>query len=280
MTNYIDLYGLGLHGLGYDVVPIPRGSKGCTVPNWQSIVADETLINAWSVSYTGLGIRGPRTVGVDIDCRNENLTQYMLDFVRDRLGYSPHRVGMPPKALLPYRCEQPFKKLKSVEFSCPEGQKHMLEVLADGQQFVATHIHPDTQSPYIWHYKDKSPVEILVVSWADLPLITENDAKAIISEFEAQCQSRGWQKKGSQRQGRTRPAVYRMPHLYTEDDVRIMLSYLDPNTGYEDWLRVGMALHHGGFPVDLWDSWSKNSPKFKPGECQKKWDSFSVGGQP
>ena len=40
---------------------------------------------------------------------------------------------------------------------------------------------------------------------------------------------------------------------FSHNDVIQMLSYLDPDMRYEDWLHVGMALHAGGFDFDLWE---------------------------
>lgn len=47
---------------------------------------------------------------------------------------------------------------------------------------------------------------------------------------------------------------------------------------YEDWLAVGMALHHAGAPCELWENWSRQSAKFKDGVCAQKWKSFSTTG--
>ena len=50
-----------------------------------------------------------------------------------------------------------------------------------------------------------------------------------------------------------------------------------------DWLRIGMALHREGFSVDVWDAWSATDesisrstgkPRYRPGECQKRWETF------
>ncbi len=40
------------------------------------------------------------------------------------------------------------------------------------------------------------------------------------------------------------------------------------------WLDTGMALHSAGVPCDVWDHWSQQSDKYKPGECAKRWKSF------
>lgn len=280
MLKHIEQHGLTLHKLGYNVVPIPAGSKGCFLKGWQTIIADESMISDWAKSTAGCGIRGPHTVGIDIDCHDKELTDYMLWFTQNRLGYAPSRVGKPPKALIPYRCEHPFSKIKSTEFCSSDGQKQQLEVLANGQQFVAAHIHPDTNKPYIWTYQDGTKLETLTVPHADLPLITETDARAIIAEFEKQCEERKWMKKEAKHSSQRHIASSkRDKHSYSVAEANDMLSFLDPDMGYGDWLRVGMALHHGGFPVSLWDNWSKFSKKYKEGECANKWASFQVGGQ-
>jgi len=54
-----------------------------------------------------------------------------------------------------------------------------------------------------------------------------------------------------------------------------VLSAIPPDCDYDEWLKVGMALKHEGASVDVWDSWSSGGSKYKPGECQKKWNGFN-----
>lgn len=61
----------------------------------------------------------------------------------------------------------------------------------------------------------------------------------------------------------------------TVQEVEEMLSYLDPDMPYQDWVNVGMALHSEGFNLSLWDIWSSKGTKYKSGECAKKWQSFN-----
>lgn len=55
------------------------------------------------------------------------------------------------------------------------------------------------------------------------------------------------------------------------------LEVLDPDVGYQDWLSVGMALHHetNGEGFDLWDQWSAKGAKY-PGASvlEGHWQSF------
>ena len=81
------------------------------------------------------------------------------------------------------------------------------------------------------------------------------------------------------------------PHLRTSaplqgkwNDVDFALSYLNAVSSYraddyDEWLNVGMALHSvDDSLLGSWDKWSNQSAKYKPGECERKWRSFSSGG--
>lgn len=67
-------------------------------------------------------------------------------------------------------------------------------------------------------------------------------------------------------------------------EIEELLSYLDADMGRDDWIKVGMALHHEtdgddtGF--ELWDEWSERGYTY-PGteELRKQWESFR-GPQP
>jgi P4 family phage/plasmid primase-like protien len=52
--------------------------------------------------------------------------------------------------------------------------------------------------------------------------------------------------------------------------------------GYEDWLKVGMVLHHqfaGDVEAcELWDRWSQNGAKYNANACENKWKTFKGGG--
>lgn len=56
------------------------------------------------------------------------------------------------------------------------------------------------------------------------------------------------------------------------------LNSLDPDMGYDDWYRVGMALHAMGAPFDLWDEWSSRGQKYNGAEMAAKWASFEGQG--
>ena len=51
------------------------------------------------------------------------------------------------------------------------------------------------------------------------------------------------------------------------------LSFI-PNTSYDIWKDVGIALKNEGFSVNDWDQWSYNESNYKAGECVRKWNTF------
>ena len=59
-------------------------------------------------------------------------------------------------------------------------------------------------------------------------------------------------------------------------DLREVLAYLEPaELDYQQWINVGMALEHEGYPADTWEAWSRRDPgRYHPGECLRKWRSF------
>lgn len=80
----------------------------------------------------------------------------------------------------------------------------------------------------------------------------------------------------------TDPLATLKPPLDGWDLARVVdeiLRHLDPDCGYEAWLRVGAILHHQGQSdeawCDAWDAWSAGSGKYAEGNCLAKWATFS-----
>ena len=67
------------------------------------------------------------------------------------------------------------------------------------------------------------------------------------------------------------------------DDLTGVLDFLDPAAlDYTEWVQVGMGLKESGYPLHLWEEWSRrDSRRYHPGECEKKWGTFGTSaGQP
>ena len=61
-----------------------------------------------------------------------------------------------------------------------------------------------------------------------------------------------------------------------------ILDHIDPSIlDYQEWCSVGMGLKEAGYTASLWDDWSsKDSKRYHPGECFKKWDTFHGTSKP
>lgn len=65
---------------------------------------------------------------------------------------------------------------------------------------------------------------------------------------------------------------------WTKEKAYELLSYIDPDCGYDEWIKVGMGLHNQGFGFELWDEWSKSGTKYTPHSMMAHWKSFKSGG--
>lgn len=82
------------------------------------------------------------------------------------------------------------------------------------------------------------------------------------------------------RNGATRGAPYKDGRRPATDDLALTdaLRYVPPDD-YETWLLVGMAIHHDGGELSLWEEWSRSAPsKYEAGACERKWRTFTAGG--
>jgi predicted P-loop ATPase len=64
------------------------------------------------------------------------------------------------------------------------------------------------------------------------------------------------------------------------EEAQSALGKLDPDVTYDEWLRIGMALHHGlgARGLEVWDQWSAGGAKYNAGECAQHWASFRRSG--
>lgn len=79
-------------------------------------------------------------------------------------------------------------------------------------------------------------------------------------------------------------AEYKGQHIDLDSQAIIeMLNHLDPNCGYDEWIKVGMAIHHGtnGTGFELWDNWSAKGETY-PGskKLDFHWHSFGKSANP
>jgi AAA domain/Bifunctional DNA primase/polymerase, N-terminal len=202
LRNAVTARRVALLKLGYEPIPVLSGRKRPAMNGWQeariTIPPDEDVITPWADTYPGAlstGIRTRYTPGFDIDIKDQNVAdqveQALLNMVPS--GTILKRVGQPPKRLIPFRCTTPFRKI-SATFKAADDVIHKIEVLADGQQFVAEGIHETTQRPYRW----ADNVCLLDVAHEHLPLVDEALARHFVAEAGEIMRGAGWVEVGAQ----------------------------------------------------------------------------------
>ena len=289
---YLEKFGGEVLDNGYAIVAIRPGEKRPFGKDWETkTFGVKTLagfIEADRGSY-GVGIKARKTPGVDIDCYDEDVVAEMVAFTQDMLGETLQRTGLPPKTLLPYRAPVPFTKTQSKTFVDDEGRFVKLEVLGDGQQWVALHIHPDTGKPYRWKDK-KHPGN---TPRSELPAMDQEDALAIVAKFEELARAKGWpEKRTASKLDSTRSGEIDYDDAFISDkskvelpadEIRRKLDLVPDPDDHDHWFQIGMALYHqfdgSDEGLQMWHQWSAQAHNYDMDALDARWTTFDVEGK-
>lgn len=165
-----------------------RGAAGewTGYPNWSEIKVDAELITYWSTWPTrNIGLRTKFFPAIDIDVADEWMATMIADACRKRIGDAPVRGRQgSSRRLMVYRTPDGIKPLRKarIEFTLPTSdEKHAVELLGDGQQFVLEGNHPKG-GVYVWTdgcLADWAPPDLKPMS-ADGWLALADDVMALI----------------------------------------------------------------------------------------------------
>ena len=284
---YLAQHGKRLIASGYEIVPIAPGKKFPLLRNWQTVEPTQDRLAKWLANghaRDGVGIRAAHTPAIDIDVLDPAMAASLEAWCQANIGFAPVRVGRAPKRLLVYRAEAPFPKQVSTWID-RDGREQKLEVLGDGQQFVAWAVHPETGRPYDWTTADTP----LTVERADLEPLSLADARRAVAEFDRLAAAAGWRRKAASLPDAGGVAADDDALAFAQDpmeiDDEVLRSYLMavPNSGaaeadYDAWAAVGMALHHQYSGTDdgleVWREWSEQSGKHDDATLEAKWRGF------
>lgn len=250
---------------GWVLVPIPLGQKGPLAPRWnrrEMCIADPEIAE-FIDGNVGLAHAYSGTCAIDIDDLAKStawLAERNIDL--QALLDAPEAVRIesrPGRAKLLYRLPKPlpsFKLACGLELRCAAQTGNTV------QDVLPPSIHPDTEKPYQWRYNRPDG------HWsklAPLPAPLMNLWQGLVSSTAAPTQRGRPPKAAGEEAKRLRP----------------LLEKLDPNVDYDDWIAVGMALHHetGGARIglNLWNEWSATGDKYKGlGDLEQHWRSFRL----
>ena len=274
MKRY-EKYGEELSALGYDVTPL--NGKVPLLKGWQK--RPETAKDFAKHGDSNIGILAGgihNIVAVDIDIKDQDTAVIIRNMAIEQLGFAPERIGNAPKTLFVFKCSEPFYKVKTAVYSIND-EDACVEVLAEGQQFVCSGIHPDTKKNYSW--PDDSLLDIPPLALTE---ITPDE----ISNFIAMCNNAlsglGEIKAKSLSNGSKPPK--NVNYEFAEGSKMADLAKIDaavchiPNDDlhYDDWVYICMAIFGsvGQQGLELFHRWSKRSGKYDATETDRLWNSI------
>jgi hypothetical protein len=254
---------------------------------WPKHVTEAADVAEWSSwPGAGLGVRCGRIVAVDVDVTDEALAVLCRDAFRQALGVAPIRVGSQPKHLHAYRLREgdTLKKLR-MPFTDKNGVQHAVEILADGQQFVAEGIHPKTAAPYKWGFADAGvPDGLSAFPFDALPEVTADAVRQTLASLSARLTALGCTVGGGVNANApastTTPAASRntVPGLYQAALEAIPNDGSGGTPDYDEWLRLTIsykvACGDTSGAYEAWETWSLGYADNSPELCRQKWESF------
>lgn len=310
MSNSIDVkngaflaaYGAKLLERGYEIIPIAVGKKAPGFDDWSKTKSTKKQLKEWLENghdRDGVGILTTNTPFIDLDIRNEQIALEAEAKVIELIGEGPLRIGFAPKRGLLFRTDKPFTKKRTNKYIDEWGDLHQIEILGQGQQFVAYHIHPDTMRPYDWPAEEIDEDGEVVqaggpysIDAEDLPLLTEDQLTELIDWFEERAaQESDWKVHRKSRTAEFDGEIAR-DNVFLEDSNPIdisdeelherLMSIPHPDD-YDIWIQIGMALFHqfhgDDKGLEFWHEWAESANNYDRDALDTRWGGFSIGGK-
>jgi hypothetical protein len=199
---------LELVGKGYE--PLPLKGKAPVLDGWHKRNGTSPGdIEIWSKLYAyaeNTGVLTKHTPTLDIDILDPEAAAAVEALVRERFeerAYVLIRFGRSPKRAVPFRTNDPFRKI-TIDLIAPDGSLgQKLEMLGDGQQVVVHGIHPDTGKAYAWFGGD-----LWHIAHDELPYISFEEAQALVGDAaELVCRERGYRRPEKRKRASGKPGT-------------------------------------------------------------------------
>lgn len=312
----IETLGPSLIARGYNIIPIVAGEKRPALPRWQHARLGPADCARWPGCGVGIltGVEfmaRSALCAYDLDTLDAGLGEWFAAYLAARRGLCAVRVGQAPKRLFLFRAaEAGWSKVSSAWFEDIYDQRHRLEVLGAGQQFVAFGVHP---SGVQYEWVDLwGGVETLEA--AELAVVTLAQVREDVEALEEEAAQRGMMRAAPPRHGANTKTTeegtawsagaagsrgadaardplenYSPPLGLSIDEARDLLRFAGDPADYDAWLRLGMALHHEGGGADAWfeawNEWSSRAENYVSlDDLIFRWNGFgrtvAAGGRP
>jgi hypothetical protein len=269
--------------------PGSKGPKGADSTGWDT----GTLPFPLDARGAGLVHAFSGTCAVDFDDLEraiDYLARYNID--AQALLKAPDAIqivsGKPNRAKLLYRLPTPLPSVKLGEYELPvthpetgvvrQQKYYALELRCatrngkSVQDVLPPTMHPEMGKPYTWKYGSD-----VLTDWRELPELPA----ALRALWQAELGP-----------ATTVPQEAPVPKGAASDELLALLRQFSPESGYEAWNRVGMALHHetkgSQDGLYIWNEWSRQAtgvgsdglPKYKGlADLETHWRSYDANAE-
>ena len=259
--------------LGYDVTPV--AGKKPILTGWTDRPDNANDYSKFPNNSIGvLTGGGHNLIAVDVDILNPFTSNAVQDLIESELGFAPRRIGKQPKFLMVFRTDEQMRKIKTPVYDI-HGDDTAVEILAEGQQFVASGIHEDTKKKYYW--PDDS---IMDIPANELTLVTVKQVEEFLALANELLSKHGTVKSRTTFEdggGGKAPTLNLKEQDAPLDDISVALAHI-PNDGchYDDWIIMAHAVKGavGADGWDIFDRWSQRSDKYDHNETKRAWNSI------
>lgn len=246
--------------------------------DWTATAADPARMDR---DGANIGLKAANFPAIDIDVKDDHLAALIAATVERFLPAAPMRVGAWPKRLYAFRLEgEPFSKLQLyIDY---QDERHLVEILGAGQQYLIGGVHPKTMKPYEWPHP-------LPQEASNLPTLSRQQAEELLALIEDEvCEAFGL---SHERSGTGNLAV-----RHSMNQESLIASDLDvlqaavqsiPNTsesfpGREDYIRFGFALRGAtqndpGRGLEILLEWAlrANHVTNQVDQVSRDWDTYN-----
>jgi hypothetical protein len=269
-----------LSAKGWDTTPL-RG-KIPILTGWQNRPETALKFDQFPDANIGVVCGGTHNIiAVDIDVLSETVAEIIRAMTEDMLGTAPERIGAAPKTLFVYRCTTAISKIKTSIYDIGGGDA-CVEVLAEGQQFVASGIHPNTGKSYRWPGDS-----LLDYSPEALTAVTPGEIEQFVAACNLALADSGELKARSQTNNNIVHLDTGKPNFdFQENDpttstakLRAAMDFIsNDDLHYDDWARLAHAFKAAVGPggIDLFHEFSAKSSKYEAVETDRLWNSIET----
>ena len=273
MPNRYETHGPTLIRLGYDITPVV--GKRPVLTGWTD--RPETAHDCAAHGDKSIGVLlGGRhnLVAVDVDVLNPFCANELEKLITDELGNAPKRIGLSPKFLMVFRCTELQRKWKTGIYEMGDADG-AVELLGEGQQFVASGIHVDTKRKYFWPNDN-----LTVYRPEELTEITPDAIRRFLARASSIMSAYGPLKgRVSDRAAQPRGGLNLKELTAPAVDIKLALDHIPNNDEhYDDWVQTAHAIKGalGDDGFGMFCEWSARSNKDDTAQNERLWRSIGT----